>query len=240
MIGQVIDKTVMITGATGNLGSAVTRAFVAVGARVVMVDMQQERMDALAQELALDAGHYLPLVLDVTNPDSVNAALGKVTERFGHLDALVHTVGGYASGDPVHAGNLDVWHKMLTLNATGVYVLCGAVAQHMLDKGVSGSISVILAKAALGGMKNGAAYVASKAAAQRVVESMALELKDSGIRVNGVLPSIIDTPANRKDMPNADFSKWVAPAELANALLFLTSDAASGVTGATLEVYGRV
>lgn len=240
MADRFNGKVVMITGATGNLGSATSRAFAEEGAKLIAVDRDQSRADELASKLNLDETRYLFVDMDVTDADSVNQAIQRIEAKFGGVDALVHTVGGFASGDPVHAGNLDVWHQQIALNATAVYVLCGRVAQHMLERSVPGSITIVLAKAALGGMKNGAAYAASKAAAMRIMESMALELKDNNIRVNGVLPSTLDTPVNRKAMPNADFSKWVTTDELANTLVFLASDAASGITGASIAVYGRV
>lgn len=237
---QFKNKVVLITGATGNLGSAVSRAFAAEGANLAMIDRDAGRVKDLATSLGLDEARYMPFNLDVTKPESVDEGVKAIEAKYGQIHALVHTVGGFAAGDPVHAGKLDIWQQQIALNATSVYVLGGRVAQHMLDHGVKGSISFVLAKAGLGGMKNGAAYVASKAAGMRIMESMALELKDHEIRVNGVLPSTIDTPGNRRDMPNADFSKWVTPDELAQTLLFLASDAASGVTGAAVPVYGRV
>jgi len=127
----------------------------------------------------------------------------------------------------------------MALNARSVYVTCGAAARHMVERGTAGSIVVVLARAALKGAKNQAAYTASKAAAQRVVESMAAELLDYGIRVNAVMPSTIDTPANRASMPNADFSRWVPPAQIADVIFFLASAAAAPISGDSIAVYGR-
>ena len=160
-------------------------------------------------------------------------------ERFGRIDVLAHTVGGYAAGKPVHDSDVDVLDKMFNLNVQPVYVTAGRVAKAMVaarhgrqDRRRAGEIRAQ-------GQANAAAYTASKSAAQRMVESMALELRDKGINVNAVLPSIIDSPANRKDMPNADPAKWVTTEDVADVILFLASTAADKVNGASIEVFGR-
>ncbi len=239
MDNSFAGKTVMITGANGALGRAVVARFAAAGANLALVEHRPGGLDALIADLNVPAGRCLILTADAADPASVDAACAQAGARFGQLDALAHTVGGYQAGQPVHEAGLAVWDKMMALNARPVYVTCGAVARHMLAGGVRGSLTVVLARAALKGGKNQAAYIASKAAAQRVVESMAAELLDDGIRVNAVLPGTIDTPANRAAMPKADFSRWVPPAQIADVLLFLASDAAAAVSGASVPVYGR-
>lgn len=229
-------QVVMITGARGNLGSAAARAYAAAGARLLLVDRNPGDCDALAVELATevqsDAG-------DLNDPAVVDAILARAVERFGGVDALIHTVGGFAAGDAVHEASIDLLDKMMALNVRPVFVTAGRVAAHLLGRGVGGHIVIVLAKAGRAGQKGMGAYTASKAAAQRIVESMALELRDHGIHVNAVLPSVIDTPANRADMPNADTSKWVTPEQIAATMQFLTSDAASALHGAMIEVFGR-
>lgn len=232
-------KTVMITGASGALGQAVTARFAAAGAKLALVEHRPGRLEALIAGLKIPAERCLILTADAADPASMEAAIAQAAARFGQLDSLAHTVGGYRAGKPVHEAGLDVWDSMMALNARAVYVTCGAVARHMLERGVRGSMVVALARAALKGGKNQAAYTASKAAAQRVVESMAAELLAHGIRVNAVLPGTIDTPANREAMPSADFDKWVAPAQIADVMLFLAADAAAAVSGASVPVYGR-
>ncbi len=153
---------------------------------------------------------------------------------------MAHTVGGYSAGQPVHETPQAVWDRMFHLNVKPVYVVGGRIARHMLDHAVRGSLVFVLARASLKGAANAAAYTASKAAAQRIMESMAAELKDRGINVNGVLPSIIDTPPNREAMPGADFTRWVTPDDVAHAIAFLASAQANGLHGVSLEVYGRV
>jgi len=226
----------MITGARGNLGAAVARAYAATGARLVLVDRQASDCEALAATLAVeshcDGG-------DLGDPAAIDGIITRAVARFGGIDALVHTVGGYAAGTPIHESSIDVLDQMYNLNVRPVFITTGRMAAHLVERGQGGKIVVILAKAALKGQKNGGAYTASKAAALRLIESMSLELRDFQINVNGVLPSIIDTGRNREDMPNADFSKWVTPEQIAETILFLTSSAANAIHGASIEVYGR-
>jgi NAD(P)-dependent dehydrogenase (short-subunit alcohol dehydrogenase family) len=236
MSGQFQDKVVMITGGAGNLGGAVARYFAAQGAHLALVDLSEERLAAAAAQLT---GTVMTSAANLGDPDSVDAMVKQVEARYGQIHVLVHTVGGFTAGTPVHETPLDVWDRMFALNVRPVHVLCGRVAQHMLDNAVRGKIVVVLARASLAGAANSAAYTASKAAAQRIMQSMSLELRDRGINVNGVLPSIIDTPPNREGMPHADYSKWVTTDDLASAIGYLASDAARSLHGVSLEVYGR-
>lgn len=240
MAGQFENKVVMITGAPGNVGSAVVERFAQEGAKLALVDLRAASCEKLAQDIKDQMGDYVALGADVTDPESVKQLIADTEAQLGPIDILAHTVGGFAMGDPVHAGKMDVWNKMMALNATSVYVTCGSVAAHMLERGVSGKIVAILAKTALQGNAKQGPYAASKAAAQRVIQAMAAELKDQGINVNGIMPSLVDTPPNRQDMPNADTSKWVTPQNIADAVAFLASDAASAMHGASLELYNRV
>ncbi len=234
------DKVVIVTGATGNLGRACVQRFAENGAKVVLVDRKPESAEQLASELGLK-DYLVATVSDAGDPAAVEGMIAVVEQRYGQIDVLAHTIGGFDAGKSVHdPDSLAIYEKMMSLNVRPMYVLAGRVARYMLEKGKGGKIVVVLAKSALKGGKGVGAYTASKAAAQRVMESMSAEVKDSGINVNAVAPSTIDTPINRKDMPNADFSKWVTPAQLADAIAFLASDAAIAVHGTMLEVYGRV
>ncbi len=224
------DKVVMISGASGALGQSVAAAFRAAGAKLALVDRRAEPVKN-DREMVISA--------DVTDPTSMGGLIGEVAAHFGQIDVFVHTVGGYAAGQPVHQLDLDTWDKMMTLNARAVFVACGSVARHMVERGIPGNMVIVLARAALKGSQNHAAYSASKAAAQRIMESMAAELLGQGIRINAVLPSTIDTPANRQEMPAANFENWVKPSQIADAILYLTSDAASAISGDSLAVYGR-
>jgi NAD(P)-dependent dehydrogenase (short-subunit alcohol dehydrogenase family) len=229
-------KVVMVTGATGNLGQVVARQFAAQGAKLVLVARNASDLKALTDELNVET---MTEAADLGDPVSVDALVGRVIERFSGIDVLAHTVGGYVAGKPVHESGIDVLEKVIALNVRPVYVTAGRVAQAMVERGAGGKIVVVRAKSALKGSAKNGAYTASKAAAQRIVESMALELRDLGINVNAVLPSTIDSPQNRADMPNADPAKWVTPDDIADAILFLASDAAAKIHGASLEVYGR-
>lgn len=233
------DKVAMVTGATGNLGQAAVRAFADEGAKVVVVGRSEDELNKLIGELGGDSSRFLAGPADVGDPASIDALIQNVVARFGQIDVLAHTVGGFAAGQPIHEAGVDVWDKMMNLNAKTVYVTCGRVAQHMVEKGVQGKIVAILSKHAYAGSAKSGAYSASKAAAQRVLESMAAELGGKGITVNGIVPAMIDTPQNRASSPNADYSKWVKPEEIADAILFLTSDAARSINGASLNMYGQ-
>jgi NAD(P)-dependent dehydrogenase (short-subunit alcohol dehydrogenase family) len=234
MAGEFTGKVVMVTGANGNIGQAVARRFAGAGARVVVVGRKPEELDAIGKEVNGIVG-----VADVTDPSSIAALMEKLESGQIKVDVLAHTVGGFAAGQPVHESALDAFDKMMTLNARSVWVTCGRVAKHMVDNHVEGRIVAILSKNAYKGGAKSAAYSASKAAAQRILESMAAELAASGIRVNGIVPSMIDTPQNRGSSPNADYSKWVQPDEIADAILFLSSDKASSINGVSLDIFGR-
>ncbi|HEX2908087.1 MAG TPA: SDR family NAD(P)-dependent oxidoreductase [Phototrophicaceae bacterium] len=232
MVGEWADKVVMITGASGNLGQAATRRFVRAGAKLVLVERDKRKLAEMVAEVGGFAG-----AADVTDAASVDALVKQVEAEYGRIDVLAHTVGGFAAGQRVHEAGLDVWDKMLNLNAKSVYVTAGRVAQHMVERQIQGSIVAVVAKNAYRGTAKAAAYSASKAAAQRVIESMAAELGPLGITVNAIAPSMIDTPQNRAASPNADYSKWVQPEEIADAIDFLA--ASRSINGHTLDIFGR-
>jgi NAD(P)-dependent dehydrogenase (short-subunit alcohol dehydrogenase family) len=230
------NRVVLVTGAAGNLGRAVAARFAQDGAKLALVDRSAERLQAVAAELGGDA---LPLTADLTDAASIDALVAQIEAHYGQIHVLAHTVGGFTAGTPVHETPQDAWDLMFNLNVRPLYLLGGRIAKHMLDHAVAGKIVFVLARAANAGSANAAAYTASKAAAQRIMQSMALELRDRGINVNGVLPSVIDTPPNRDAMPSSDFSKWVTTDDLAHAIAYLASDEARSLHGVSLEVYGR-
>jgi NAD(P)-dependent dehydrogenase (short-subunit alcohol dehydrogenase family) len=237
MPAEFDQKVVLVTGAGGNLGQVVARRFAQAGARLVLVDRTHSYANAVAEAVG---GAALPLAADLTEPDAVDAMVKQVEAHFGQIHILAHTVGGFSAGTPVHETPPDIWDRMFNLNVRPLYIVGGRVARHMLDHAVSGKIVFVLARAAIEGSANAGAYTASKAAAQRIMQSMAAELKNRGINVNGVLPSIIDTPPNREGMPNADYSKWVTTEDVANCIAFLASEEARSLHGVSLEVFGRV
>ncbi len=241
MVGEFANKVVMVTGAVGAVGSTVVERFAAEGASLILFDHNQAKIDQAADQLR--AAHtgidVLGIAGDATDPESVERMMAAVELRFGRIDVLAHTIGGFAFGDPVYAMDLNTVDKMFALNVRPIYVLVGRVVKAMLDTNTAGKVAIILARAAIKGAANSSAYNASKAAAQSIMESLSLEVRDKGINVNGVLPSIIDTPANRASMEKADFSKWVTRDDIADAILFLSSDKAKSLHGVSLEVYGR-
>lgn len=232
------NRVVMVSGAAGNLGQAVVRAFASAGARLVLLDRAQNRLSQLFPELAASPDHVFLGSVDATDPDSMGQAVQSVLQRLDRIDIVANTVGGYRAGQPVHETPIDTWDFMMNLNARSGYILSRAVVPQML-KQRSGKIVHVAARAALSGSANAAAYSASKSAIVRLVESMAAELRHEGINVNCALPGTIDTPQNRAAMPNADYSRWVAPEAIADVIVFLSSDAARAVNGAAVPVYGR-
>ncbi len=231
------DQVVMLTGATGNLGQTVARAFQSAQANLALVDVSQDRLFEIFPDLTESPDHLLANCADLTDPDEVDRVVSRALGKLGQIDVLVNTVGGYRAGQPIHQTSLDVWDLMLDLNARSVFITCGAVIPSMLERR-RGKIVNISARAALKGNAGMAAYSASKSAVVRLTESMAAELKEDGINVNCVLPGTIDTPPNREAQPQADFKRWVKPESLATVIQFLCSEAARDIHGAAVPVYG--
>jgi NAD(P)-dependent dehydrogenase (short-subunit alcohol dehydrogenase family) len=223
------DRSVVITGASGNLGRAVVEAFYDLGARLALLDLKRGDLQ--------DRPNQVFLEVDLFNPDSVVAAVGRALERFGHIDVLCNIAGGFRMGSPVHETKDADWDFLMGLNARSVLNTARAAVPAMLKAG-GGKIVNIGAFAAQRGAANMGAYIASKSAVIRLTESMAAELREKNINVNCVLPTIIDTPENRAAMPNADPRKWVAPQDLAAVIVFLASDAARAIHGAAIPVTG--
>ena len=232
------DKLVMVTGASRNLGGAVTQAFAAAGAKLTLIDRHPELLAETFPVLVRQTDRFLAENVDLTQPEAVTAVVQKIVATFGRIDVLVHTVGGFFSGPPLHETPLDKLDFMLLLNAKTTFITNQAVLQKMVPQG-SGKIINIAARPALQGNKNMSAYSAGKAAVLRLTESAAAEVKAQGINVNAVIPGTIDTPQNRAAMPNANTDNWVQPASLADVILFLASDAARDIHGAAIPVYGR-
>ena len=225
-------KTCLITGAAGNLGRAVARAFAEEGASLILMDHAEEHLRSAYG--AEGSGRRFALA-DLRDAQSVARAIPVGTR----IDILCNIAGGFRMGQPVHETSDETWDLMLGLNARSVLNCARAVVPGMLAAG-GGKIINVGAIAALSGKANMAAYIASKSAVIRLTESMSAELRDKGINVNCVLPSIIDTPQNRKDMPKADPRRWVAPEALAEVVLFLASDSARAIHGAAIPVSGLV
>ena len=231
------DQVVMITGASGNLGSAVARTYRDNGAKLAIIDRHKDVLQKLFPDLVGDEDCFMSGCADVTNPDEVSSVVQASMDYFGRIDVLVNTVGGYRAGSPIYETDLQTWNFMINLNAGSVFITTQCVLPHMIRQG-SGKIVHLAARPGLQGRANMSAYSASKSAVIRLTESASAEVKEKGINVNCVLPGTIDTPQNRVAMPDADFSHWVQLESLANVILFLTSEAARDIHGAALPVYG--
>lgn len=218
-------KVVVVTGAAGALGSATAAHFAALGARLALLDV-----------VAIDGPHY-SRVCDLTRLDACREAAAAIEREVGPIDVLANIAGGFTMGDPVHELGDDTWDFLMNLNARTVLNMARAVVPAMVGRG-RGKVVNIGAGAGQHGAPLLGAYSASKSVVIRLTESMAGELKEKGINVNCILPSVIDTPANRKAMPDADFGKWVRPEALAKVIGFLCSEAAEPIHGAALPVSG--
>ena len=237
------NLSVVITGASGNLGAAVARAFVAQGANVVLVDRLREHLEHAG---FTDDTRHLISATDLVDQTQVNAMAQAAVAKFGGIHVLCNIAGGFRMGEAVHETSDANWNFLFDINARTLLHASRAVVPQMLKQpasanGSHGKIINVGAFAGLGAQKGGAhmgAYAASKASVMRLTESMAAELREKGINVNAVLPTIIDTPQNRNDMPDADPAKWVAPEALADVVMFLASDASRAVHGALVPVTG--
>ncbi len=224
------SRTFAITGGFGVLGQAVARAVLASGGQAALIDFAPEGRGLPDGAIAIGG-------VDLSDEGQAKAAMDRGAEALGGLDVLVNVAGGF-TWQTLADGDLAAWSRMFALNTLTCASACKAALPHLLAARAGRIVSVgaggaVKAAAGMG------AYAASKAGVHRLTESLAEELKGR-VTVNAVLPSIIDTPTNRADMPDADFAAWVTPDEVAQAILWLASDAASGVTGALLPVSGRV
>jgi len=237
MSARFSGKLTLVAGGTGGLGRAVTLAFLEEGARVVVTYQKQEEFDAVKNAAGKNGPALEGRRVDVTDEAAVRQLIESILAKHNRLDALVNAVGGFAGGGKLWELDTKVFDLMLALNLRSGYALARAVAPVML-KQKAGVIVNVASKAAIDHSAGVAAYAASKAAALALMDSLAAEVKGTGMRVNSVLPSIIDTEANRKAMPGADFAKWPKPEEIARVILFLCSDDARLIHGAAVPVYG--
>jgi NAD(P)-dependent dehydrogenase (short-subunit alcohol dehydrogenase family) len=226
-------KTALITGASGNLGKAVAAAFETGGASLALVGSDIAHLRAAFTE----GPRRLLLAADLRDAGAVTAAVDAAAARFGRIDILCNIAGGFAMGPPVHEMPDALWQKMFDINVVTVLRTVHAVVPLMLAQG-GGKVVNVGAASALTGKRDMGAYTAAKSAVIRFTESMAAELRDKNINVNCVLPSVIDTPQNRADMPKADSKRWVTPEALADVICFLSSDAARAIHGASIPVVG--
>jgi NAD(P)-dependent dehydrogenase (short-subunit alcohol dehydrogenase family) len=230
------DKIALVTGATGNLGRAVADAFASAGAALILLARHEQ---ALRAAFGAEDERRMLAAADLADAASVADAVQRALGRFGRIDILCNLAGGFEMGQPVHATSEETWRRMLDLNAGSVLNTARAVVPGMLAARY-GKIVNIAATAGLAGKANLGAYSAAKSAVIRLTESLSAELRERGINVNCILPSIIDTPQNRAAMAKADASRWVSPQALAEVVLFLASDKSSAIHGAAIPVTGLV
>src|ERR1043166_5121121 len=227
------NKITVITGAVGNLGTATARLFQQAGAKTVLVDRSPDRVREAFKDIADSRDHWLAGGIDLSDATSLGKLIEQTLAKFSRVDALVHTVGAWRGGKPVHEADLADWDFLFNVNLRTTLLCCRAVIPQML-KQRSGKIINVASRDGLRGSAGYAAYSASKSAVLRLTESLADELKTSNINVNCIMPGTIDTPQNRAAIPNVDFSKWVEPAAIADVIAFLSSDAARAINGAAL------
>ena len=226
-------KVALVAGGTGGLGRAVSLAFLDEGAKVVVPYRSEKEFAELKRAAAGREAQLIGRMVDVTD----EAAVAKLVEEIGRIDALVNTVGGYVGGVELWKVAPADFDRMLNLNLRSGYLLARGVVPGMLKRG-HGAVVNVSAKAALDHGAGASAYAASKAASLAVMDSLAADTRGTGVRVNSVLPSIIDTKVNREAMPDAKFDVWPKPEDIAKVILFLASDAAKVVHGAAVTVYG--
>jgi len=237
MSARFSGKSVLIGGGTGGLGHAVSLAFLQEDARVIVTYRKPEELDALKKAAGAASASLEGYRVDVTNEAAVRELVDGILTKHGRVDVLVNAVGGYVGGNKLWDLDPKVFDQMLALNLRSGYMLSRAVVPAMLKQG-QGAIVNVLAKAAVDHAAGASAYAASKAAALAMMDSLAADLKGTGVRANSILPSIIDTEANRRTMPGADFSKWPKPEDIARVILFLCGEDAKVIHGAAVPVYG--
>ncbi|MEQ1880580.1 MAG: SDR family NAD(P)-dependent oxidoreductase [Burkholderiales bacterium] len=226
-------KVVAVTGGFGSLGAAVARTTVTAGAKVALIDRAENSKAPPDMPEALALGG-----VDLGSAGSARQAIAQIIARFGRLDALVNVAGGFR-WEKIDSGSIDTWDHLYQMNVRTAVNASQAALPHLLASANGRIVNVGALAAAKAGTGMGA-YAASKAGVAKLTEAMAEELKDRAVTVNAVLPSIIDTSANRADMPDADFSRWVSQDQIADLIVFLLSDRARAITGALIPIAGRM
>jgi NAD(P)-dependent dehydrogenase (short-subunit alcohol dehydrogenase family) len=224
-------KVVIVTGAKGGLGSFVTAGFLAAGAQVVGVSRS-------IQEADFPSPHFAAMAVDLSSGEAARKVAGDVVTRFARIDALVHVMGGFAGGQSVADTDDDTIERMLDLNYRAAFFITRAIIPQMRSQS-GGRILAVASRQGVEPAANTAAYSASKAALVALVRAIALENKDRGISANSVLPATMDTPGNRGGNPDAGGGQWIDPAQVAELLVYLASDAGAQITGAAIPVYGK-
>jgi len=229
------NQAVVITGAAGALGSTVAELFFRANANIALVDISFQKLTHPRWKHAKNVELF---ETDLTDVNSVNNSVAEIMDHFGKIDCLANVAGGFKMGPAVHETPVSDWDFIMNMNAKSVFLMCRAVIPHMLKKD-KGKIVNVAARAATEGKAKMAPYCVSKAAVITLTQSLAAEHKFNNINVNCILPGTLDTPQNRTDMPDANYSNWVPTTDLANEILHLCSEQAKGVTGAAVPIYGK-
>lgn len=228
----------IVTGGTGALGTVVTEALLKEGYEVAVPYTSERNIEPFERQIGSLKAQVTLVRADLTVETEVQNFVQTTLDKFGQIDVLVNTIGGFVGGIPVAEMAEERWDFMMDLNLKSIFLCCKAVLSHMIER-KCGKIVNTSARAGLSGIAGLGAYSVSKNGVRILTESIAEEVKDLGINVNSLLVSIIDTPANREGMPDADYSRWVSPDDIAKVILFLISDAAAIINGAAIPVYGR-
>ena len=232
-------KTVLITGGTGALGRQISLSFLQSNAVAVITHVSDKEIQQLESTLGDLMKNVTLIKTDIGDESQIKNLVSDVVKKFGRIDVLINVVGGYIGGKKVTEMTEKEWDLMMNLNLKTAFLISKHITEQMVKQG-SGKIVHVAARLGLKGIAGNSAYGASKSGLIRLVESLSDEVKDKNINVNCIMPSIIDTGANRKDMPDADFSRWVKPSEIARVMLFLASDDSKPIHGSAIPVYGLV
>lgn len=229
-------RHVVITGAAGALGRAVASRFAGEGCRLALIDHKLQHLQSVFAHPDGDGGMLLREA-DVTSETAMAGIGAEILDTFGAVDVVVHVAGGFEMGEPTHAISRESWARMMDLNAWSFIAVTRPFIPAMLARG-SGKVIAVTARSASAGVASMGAYCASKSALQRLVESLSREVRGAGINVNSIAPSVLDTPANRRDMPDTDPARWVSTGSAARMVSMLASDAAASVHGQHLVLDG--
>ncbi len=231
---DLVGKVAIVTGGTGGLGVAVVERLLTAGATVIIPYVHQDAFQRLATRLPTVIG----VQLDLTDETATRSTYTTIANAHGGIDILVNAAGGFAGGEPVHQTSWELWQSQIDINLKTAVISCAAAIPHLIARG-GGAIVNVSSRTATQSGANLAAYATAKRAVLQLTEALAVELRPHNITVNAVLPSVIDTPANRAAMPKANYEVWVKPAEIAEVIHFLVSPAARIISGAAIPVYGQ-
>lgn len=236
---ELRECVILITGATGTLGRALVQAADATGARLALTARQTGSLETLAADLGLAPERTRLISADLSDAESVEALVARIAADWGGVDVLLNAAGGWAGGERLADLSPQAWDAQLDLNLRTVYLVCRAVLPTMLQRGW-GRIVNVASRAALEPAGRQAAYNVAKAGVVALTASIAQDYRRKGVTANVILPSIIDSAANRVAMPDADYARWVKPTDIASMMLYLCSDQAAAISGASIPMYGGV